>query len=617
MAIELPDSFDVRGVVKLLASIFGLTRANIRARLVRAVGERAVGILEKSGDIFPLLLSEGPAGIWHLIVKEVGDVKDLIVEKAKSFVVERIIHAGIEFLIGLLNPVAAFIKACKMIYEIVMFFVDNIERIAQFVNTVLDSVSDIARGAIGAVSEKVESALAQMVPILIGFLARVLGIGGIGEKIRQIVTALQKPVTKAIDAVIAAGLKVAAPLIRGVKGIGKKVKAKVEQGKAYVAGKAADVKAKIRGGDDSPEGRQRRLEQGVRSGVTAVNKYAGRAVGSRLLTPVLGAVRVRHGLSVLEPVRSGSHWAVHGVISRMTEPTKTEVEVDAERLSEALNLRQLASREWTDTKSALKPLSRRLADPKSTLGPAERALARAAATSFAELDTAYVAKRDRLDAIRKSKKAEPKEIDEIVSFFREAPGKFAAIRRDIDLAAADPKKIEDEARKLRGEIQGQMTKAEDEYLYPRDDDLKDVREDVRRHVLDNPVQKDLAARIETRRKVIADGLAKLPDRITTVADLQTLRTIKEAANGLQNDALEAYQEETLLADYETTSDPRRCNFRSPFSKFRLVPKTTPDRTGRGTCRKDRKDLHADEAERGEDRRRFLGGCGRTCRGPQR
>ena len=242
--VELPDSFDARGVVQLLTSIFGLTKANIRARLVRAVGERAVGVLETAGDVFPLLLKEGPAGIWHLIVAKVGDVKDLIVEKAKSFIVNRIIHAGIEFLISLLNPVAAFIKACKLIYQIVMFFVENIERIARFVNTVLDSVGDVARGAVGAVSEKVESALAQMVPILIGFFARVLNIGGIGEKIREIVKALQKPVTKAVDAIIATGLKVAAPLIRGVKGISAKAKAKVEAGKAYVKGKVSDVKGK-------------------------------------------------------------------------------------------------------------------------------------------------------------------------------------------------------------------------------------------------------------------------------------------------------------------------------------------------------------------------------------
>ena len=120
-------------------------------------------------------------------------------------------------------------------------------RIVTFVNTVLDSVADMVRGNIGAVVAKVEDALSQMVPILIGFLASVLGIGGIGEKIRQIVGKLQKPITKAIDFVIKTGLKLAAPIIRGLKGIGGKVKAKVAAGKAWVKGKAEAGKKWVKG----------------------------------------------------------------------------------------------------------------------------------------------------------------------------------------------------------------------------------------------------------------------------------------------------------------------------------------------------------------------------------
>ena len=58
---------------------------------------------------------------------------------------------------------------------------------------------------------------------------------------------------------IKTGLKLAGPIIRGIKGIGGKVKAKVAAGKAW-------VKGKILGGDDSPDGKQKRLE-GMRAGV--------------------------------------------------------------------------------------------------------------------------------------------------------------------------------------------------------------------------------------------------------------------------------------------------------------------------------------------------------------
>ena len=107
----------------------------------------------------------------------------------------------------------------------------------KFVNTVIDSVADIVRGNVSGVVNKINDVLGQMVPIIIGFLASVIGLGGIGQKIREIIQKLQKPVNKALDFVIKTGLKLAGPIIRGIKGISGKVKAKVAAGKAWVKGK--------------------------------------------------------------------------------------------------------------------------------------------------------------------------------------------------------------------------------------------------------------------------------------------------------------------------------------------------------------------------------------------
>lgn len=305
--VELPDTFDVKGIIKLLASIFGLTWANIRNRLVKQIGEKAVDAAEKGVEIFQVIATQGVSGLWQMLVEKLGDIKEMILEQVKDFVITKIITAGITWLIGLLNPAAAFIKACKLIYDVVMFFVSNASRIARFVNTVLDSVADIVRGNVGGVVNKINDVLGQMVPIIIGFLASVIGLGGIGAKIREIIQKLQKPVHKAIDSVIKTGLRLAGPLIRGIKGIGGR------------------IKAKLRGGDDSPEGKQQRLDGAMRAGVGAVDRFAGRPVGDRVLKPLLGAIRLRYGLSVLEPVPQGQNWAVHGEIQRVVTPTAAVV----------------------------------------------------------------------------------------------------------------------------------------------------------------------------------------------------------------------------------------------------------------------------------------------------
>ncbi|TCN34597.1 hypothetical protein EV644_11985 [Kribbella orskensis] len=249
--VQLPDKFDIKGILQLLLSLFGLTWANIRNRLVKNIGEPAMAAMEKGVEIFQKLRSEGIAGLWQMLMEKLGDIKEMILEQVKDFVITKIITAGITWLIGLLNPAAAFIKACKLIYDVVMFFVNNAGRIMKFVNTVIDSVADIVRGNVSGVVNKINDVLGQMVPIIIGFLASVIGLGGIGQKIREIVEKLQKPVNKALDFVIKTGLKLAGPIIRGLKGISGKVKSKVAAGKAYVKGKVkagkAYVKAKAAG----------------------------------------------------------------------------------------------------------------------------------------------------------------------------------------------------------------------------------------------------------------------------------------------------------------------------------------------------------------------------------
>lgn len=306
--VELPATFDIKGIIKLLASIFGLTWANIRNRLVKQIGEPAMAAVEKSVEIFQVIAGQGLAGLWQMLLEKLGNIKDMILEQVKDFVITKIITAGITWLIGLLNPAAAFIKACKLIYDVVMFFVNNAERIMKFVNTIIDSVADIVRGNVSSVVNKINDVLGQMVPILIGFLASVIGIGGIGQKIREIIQTLQKPVNKALDFVIKTGLKLARPIIRGIKGFAGKVKS----GAKKLGQRAL---AKVRGGDDSPEGKQKRLDRGIAAAVAAVNRINGNAVGERLLRPLLGATRLRYGMEALEPIRENGMWVVYGKVN--------------------------------------------------------------------------------------------------------------------------------------------------------------------------------------------------------------------------------------------------------------------------------------------------------------
>ncbi len=112
-------------------------------------------------------------------------------------------------------------------------------------------------------AEKVEGALAKALPLAISFLASLLGLGGITDKIRESIDKVRKPIEKAVDFVVMGAVKGFKKMFGGaigwVKGKSPRarpwVKDKATAAKEWGAGKVRSIK------DRSPAGRQRTEER--------------------------------------------------------------------------------------------------------------------------------------------------------------------------------------------------------------------------------------------------------------------------------------------------------------------------------------------------------------------
>ncbi|MGZ8351764.1 MAG: phage tail protein [Allosphingosinicella sp.] len=273
--LKIPETFDMKGILDLVLQVLGLTWANIRARAVKVLGADMVAYLEKSWEIFQVLVKEGPAGLWKMLVEKLGDIKEMILTQVGQWVEEKIITAGIKWLLSLLNPVAAFIKACMAIYDIVKFFIERAAQIAALINAILDTLGAIVGGNVSAMAKSVENALAKMIPVAIGFLASLLGLGGISEKIRSVIAKLQAPVNAAIDWIIgkAAGMvkKVGGAIAKAIKGTDKR----------------------------TPAEKQRDLERAAASLRPLIKPLLKRGISPEKLKPLLVAWRLRYRLTSL------------------------------------------------------------------------------------------------------------------------------------------------------------------------------------------------------------------------------------------------------------------------------------------------------------------------------
>jgi hypothetical protein len=242
--LQLPDKWDLPGIFHFVMQIIGLTWTNIRQRAVLKLGEPVVAAMEEVFDIFQIIIKEGLPGLWRYIKEKVGNLQVMVMDAIQDFLIEKIVKAGIAWVIGLMNPAGAFIKACKLIYDIVMFFVERGKQIMDLVNAVIDSVGLIVEGSLGQAAKMVEDALAKMIPVTLGFLAALLGLNGITEKVQKIIKAVQAPINKAIDWVLDKAIAFAKKL--GLDKMVKKVKGGINKAKDWAKEKVKQGVDKIK-----------------------------------------------------------------------------------------------------------------------------------------------------------------------------------------------------------------------------------------------------------------------------------------------------------------------------------------------------------------------------------
>jgi hypothetical protein len=313
--IELPQQFDLKGVLQLVLSILGLTKEKVLARIAAKLPPGTIEKVIQGFGVVKTIVTTGVAGLWQMLLDKIGDIKEMVMSQVQEMVSVEIIKAGIVWLISMLNPASAFVKACKMIYDVVMFFVEKAAQIKEFVDSILDSVESIAGGGVGAVAGYIEKTLGRMVPVIIGFMASLLGLGGISGKIKAILEKIQAPVNKAIDWVVGKAVAFGKKAIA----LGKKVLGKVKAlGKKAVGG----IKKKLGIKEKSPAERE---HEGLLAGVRVVNQFAGRQVGAETLNSKLAGVREKNRLAVLEPFPANGLWSVRSVAQREDDPTRALV----------------------------------------------------------------------------------------------------------------------------------------------------------------------------------------------------------------------------------------------------------------------------------------------------
>lgn len=201
--VYIPQSFSLIEIIKLVLSVLGLTWQNIRSKLVKIIPEPVLVGLEKTAGILVTLVKDGPAAAWEQIKTELTELKDQLISQVIQMVSTEVVKAAVMKLVSMLSPAGAVIQAIIAIYNTISFFIEKAKQIAAVVAAFIDSVSAIAAGQVENAAKKVEQTMANTLVVVIGFLAKFAGLGGIPNKLVGIVKKVRQPIDKGLDKIVA------------------------------------------------------------------------------------------------------------------------------------------------------------------------------------------------------------------------------------------------------------------------------------------------------------------------------------------------------------------------------------------------------------------------------
>ena len=256
-SIQLGPGSGVEKLFGLVVQVLSLSKEDLKKIAEKVFGKEIVALVEKglaiSERVTPeaykllepatILMRDGLGAFWRYIKDTLASMVQGVITKIKETVFFEFVTRGLKWMAGFFIPGGGFVKVVKALLAAVQFLVNNMDRIRLIFDSILDSFEKAVKGDEGGVAAKVLIGIKTGIVLALDFLARVLGLDKILDKVQQFFKSLRKPILQAIEFVLRK-VKTALEKI-GFFRLVKKVGEAAKKGKEAVVKKAKQVKQKI------------------------------------------------------------------------------------------------------------------------------------------------------------------------------------------------------------------------------------------------------------------------------------------------------------------------------------------------------------------------------------
>ncbi len=206
--ITAPPDLSFRSILGLVLDVLGISIDRIFQKLAERIGPERVaqvrGMLDRLTGIWSFVsdvITRGPIAIWEYIQERLSNLWDIVLEAVRNWVMTRIIEQVTVKLLSMLDPtgIMAVVNSFIAFYKAVQSFIRYLTEMLEVVNSFVEGVAEIARGSVENAAQFLENALARAMPVAIGFLANQVGLGGLGQKIGEMIEKVRGLVDQALD----------------------------------------------------------------------------------------------------------------------------------------------------------------------------------------------------------------------------------------------------------------------------------------------------------------------------------------------------------------------------------------------------------------------------------
>lgn len=206
--VEPPADLTFPSILEFVLELLGLTTDHLWELLAQRIGQenvdrirgaidRLTGILEFVNDV----RERGIAAVWEYIEGQLTGLWDMVLERAREWIMERVISRAVQWLMSLLDPsgVMAVVNSVRSFIAAIESAAEYARDILAIVNRYVSTIAAVARGDTGPGAEQLEQGLASAIPIAIGFLMNQLGLGDVSGTIRRIVEGLRQLIDRGLS----------------------------------------------------------------------------------------------------------------------------------------------------------------------------------------------------------------------------------------------------------------------------------------------------------------------------------------------------------------------------------------------------------------------------------